>query len=105
MSFHAPAAKSQIEAQGTAGKWYAEQAERLGVEPAEIEDAILRGWTGDVIAKLPIVRAAELAGLPPADAEHLAALEKIKSAPVMPMRLDYETRRRLDHGARPRHGG
>ena len=73
-----------------AGKWYAEQSERLGVEPAEIEDAILRGWTGDMIANLPIVRAEELTEPPPADAEHEAALQKIMAAPIRPMHLDHE---------------
>ena len=104
MGIHTPDAKSQVAAQGYFGRWCRKQSERLGVEPAEIERAILAGWTGDVIAKLPIARAEELAGPPPADAEHEAALQKIKSAPVRPLRLSPRGDRRLDRftSSRPR---
>jgi hypothetical protein len=96
MGIHKPIDKSQ----GYAGHRYRKQSERLGVEPAEIEAAILRGWTGDVIAELPASRASELAGPPMWDPEIEATLEKIKSAPVVPLRLDYETKRRLAVGRR-----
>ncbi len=81
-------------------RWYTEQSERLGVPVPEIEDAIMRGWGGHEIAALPSACAAELAGPPRADAEHKAAVARIRDAPVMPLHLGYETRRRLRSGHR-----
>ncbi len=80
--------------------WYSEQSERLGVTASELEAAVLRGWGGHEIAALPSACAAELAGPPRTDAEHAAALARIRDAPVMPLHLGYETRRRLRSGHR-----
>ena len=57
MGIHKPIDGDQSKALDMAGKWYSEQSERLGVTVAEVEDAILRGWTGDVLQTWPIARA------------------------------------------------
>ena len=81
-------------------RWYTEQSERLGVTASELEAAVLRGWGGHEITALPSACAAELAGPPRTDAEHKAAVARIRDAPVMPLHLGYETRRRLRSGHR-----
>ena len=81
-------------------RWYTEQSERLGVTPGELEAAVLRGWGGHEIAALPSACAAELTGPPRADAEHKAAVARSRDAPIEPVRLGYETRRRLRCGPR-----
>lgn len=67
-------------------KWYWIQTRRLGVTHADLEAAVLRGWTGDVIAALPAADVEKLSGPPPADPDFEEIKRRIREAPVRPIR-------------------
>lgn len=85
MDIHKSIDGDQFRAHDAAGQWYQTQAERLAIEPADIEAAILAGWGGHEVAELPASRAGELAGPPPRDPEIAAGIERIKAAPIKPI--------------------
>jgi hypothetical protein len=73
--------------------WTAEQAKRLGVKSSEILDAIRSGWTAWDVTRLSAANTDDLTGPPP---HIISAIRKIRNAPILPVRLSYSTKRRLD---------
>ena len=75
--------RARASAQRKSEKWTAEQAERLGVTPEEILAAVRRGWLPeDILAATSKYQLEDV----PLCAEMREAIEKIKSAPTMPLR-------------------
>lgn len=95
MGIFVPEAVARFDARDRAREWYETQSERLGLTVEELDDAVLRGWCGDVIAELPASRASDLAGPPPLDEELAAGIARIRAAPIRPLRpTDGDIRRR-----------
>jgi hypothetical protein len=81
--------------------WYETQTERLGLTRDQLEAALLRGWTGDEIARFPTGCADDLNG-PPYDIEHLENRIRIRAADVQPVKgLTEDDQRRIQSA----HGG
>ena len=78
-----------------AAVWTASQAERLGVSTDEVLSTVRAGWTAWDIERLSAANAGELTGPAPRPGYLVVALRKIREAPVLPLRLDFETRKRL----------
>ena len=85
----------QAAAVDKAEAWTAEQAERLGISNGEIMAAVMRGWTPKMIGHIAIANAGQLGENPPPANGMAAAIRKIRNAPILSLRLDFETRRRL----------
>jgi len=76
-----------------AHRWVGDQAERLGVDAAEILEAIREHmWLPDLVEALPVAEAGSLAGRP-----FDASMAEIKAGPVRPIRLTRRASAR-DHG-------
>lgn len=75
-----------------AEEWTAKQAERLGVSFEDVMPAVKRGWTVWDVKRLSAANTNELPGPP---LHVVNAIRKIKDAPILPLRLDRGTRRRL----------
>ena len=75
--------------------WTAAQAERLGVSVDEVMAGILAGWTAAQVERIGAANAHELAEEPPKPQDLAAGINRIRNAPILPIRLDYPTKRRL----------
>ena len=76
---------ARVRSVAEADAWTQNQAKRLGVEVEDLQAAGLRGWCGEQIAALSIANAEDVLGAPPLDPEMAAAIERIRTAPVLPV--------------------